>query len=109
MILILNLTPQPLTDGERDQVVASIVAQSDPRCIVVQPKVRVVEVRRRGTPARTVAAIPLTPEQWGHYAVIPFILPDQADAAALLDEVNARRGDDMGVVVRRGMGDWGAT
>lgn len=108
MIIILNLTPYTLTDTERDQVVASIVAQGDPRFAAITPKARILDVPRRGGTLQTVAAIPLTPEQWIHYAVIPFILPDQVDAQGLLDEINARRGHDVGVVVRRGMGDWGA-
>ncbi len=108
MIIILNFTRYPITPTQRDQVVAGILRDADPRFLVIAPKVRVLDVPRKGTPAQTVAAIPLSRAEWGIYAIIPFIPPDQLDARALLDAVNVRRGYESGVVVRKGLGDWGA-
>jgi len=100
MIIILNLNPKTyITKTSVDRIVASIVAQADPRFIVEQPQARVLNVDLYPTPAETVEKIPLTPGQWAHFAVVPFVPPGTPGGAELLRLINARRGYSSPVVV----------
>ncbi len=88
MIAILNFTGTPITSTQRQQIVASIVEQSDERYVCEYPRSRVYD-------ARTVDDVPLTPVQWRQWAVIPFVNDGDAE---LLTEVNRRRGYEWPVV-----------
>lgn len=97
MIAILNFTSLPITLEQRRQIVASIVEQSEKQFIVQHPESRVYEVLPKRTAKATLEAVPLTKEQWGHWAVIPFI-PEGLFGGDLLRLVNLARGYEWPVV-----------
>ena len=101
MIAILNFTHLPLTQEQREQVVASIVEQSDKKFICQYPRSRVYEVPPGPTAKATLEAVPLSPEQWKLWAVIPFI-PEGLFGGDLLSLVNRERGYEWPVVRGRG-------
>lgn len=91
MLIILNFGPTPLTPTQRQVCFDDTVARADPRfrTIVKQNlKMREIMVPRQGTPTQTVAAIPLSPAQWGKFPFVVFIPFEMPDAQALMAEVN---------------------
>lgn len=93
MLIILHCNPETyITDAQRRAITTMIQDNADPRFLIEPLRARVIDVELKATPLETVEGIPLTPGQWGQFAIIPYIPRGTSGGVELLRLINERRG-----------------
>ena len=93
MIIILNLTRDPLTQEDQEEIERQVIKACDKQYLNRMPQFKVLNIPPRSTAQDTFDAIPVTWEQWLDWPIVPRLRAGEF-GGALLELVNDARGYD---------------